>query len=109
MTTIQRLKRDVLKRFPEASVEEEHFPSGNTWIDIRFHGTLFVVEHKPGQGYGISQVRHQPGLAGFGEGPDRLFSRYLDAQRHLLKLMGASLNSRSLVGSRSGRLVGGKK
>jgi len=87
MTAIQRLKQQISRQYPTASIEEERFPAGSTWLDVRLNGALVVVKHQPGQGYGLSEVRRAQGLVGYGEGPDRIFSRYSDAQRHLLKLL----------------------
>src|SRR5437588_9694504 len=94
MTTMQRLKRQVLKHFPMASVQEEQFPSGSTWLDVRLNGTLFVVEHRVGNGFGVSELRRPAGMAGYGDAPDRFFSGFPQAQRYLLKLLGESATRR---------------
>ena len=36
--------------------EEEEFTSGNRWLNIRLAQRLFVIEYRPGAGFGISLV-----------------------------------------------------
>ena len=90
MTTIQRLRHHLQNRYPDATFEEERFPSGNTWLDVRLNGHVFVVEHRSSKGLGVSQIKDGGGLAGYGDPPDRYFPNYLAAQRHLIRLIDAA-------------------
>jgi hypothetical protein len=107
MTTVQKLKNAVKAHFPSATFEEDSYPSGKTWLDIRLGGALFVVELGQSGGFGISTA-HEGGIAGFGEGPDRVFTRYPAAERHLLALLGGTGVERRRAGRQPPRRKGSK-
>src|SRR6476661_9662572 len=89
MTAIQKLRSAVKARFPAATVQEDRYPSGKVWLDVRSDSALIVVEFGPSGRIGISAA-HGAGIEGFGEGPDRVFTRYSAAERHLLGLLSGS-------------------
>jgi hypothetical protein len=80
MNFVQRLRSLLARNHPAATLVEMRMPSGNVWVDIKLHGTLFVVQYDRSHGFGVSAIRSDDGFDGYGIGHDKYFARFSDAQ-----------------------------
>jgi hypothetical protein len=62
MTSLDDLANAVRERYPLASVSVAHLVSGASALDVVLKDRLFVVEHRPGEGFGVSQVKDDEGF-----------------------------------------------
>jgi len=77
----ERLLQLVAARQPDAAVDVRTFPSGSFLIDVRLGAEVLVVEHRPGDGYGMSILSSEEG-DGF-TGHHHVFRSEEDLLRHL--------------------------
>lgn len=86
MNPIEKLQERILRRMPEvnAHLDPAENPKGPWWLDLRHNGYWVVVEWRPGQGFGLSSTS---GEGAYGEGPDEVYTKAVDAEARLLELL----------------------
>ena len=87
MNQIQRLRDDLLNRFPElaAETDEPADHRGSWFLDVRRKGEAspIVVEWRPDRGFGVSTV----GADDYGTGPDQIYPNAKAAFDRVVRLV----------------------
>jgi DNA-binding XRE family transcriptional regulator len=87
MNQVERLKEDLLNRFPNlaAEIDEPADHRGSWFLDVRREagGSSIVVEWRPDRGFGIST----PSAEDYGTGPDELYPNEKAAFDRLVRLI----------------------
>lgn len=91
MNDLEQLAESVRWIFPEAELKLRLpvRPSQAGWLDISSGGRSIAVEWRPGVGFGVSvlpDAKAEP-CSGLFDGPDEVFERLTDAQRHLQEVL----------------------
>lgn len=90
MNRLEKLRDDLIRRFPDLSAEidapaEE---SGPAFLDLRRDGDvlpLVVVEWRPDRGFGVSAVGANGN--GYGIGPDHVYDRPDEAFNQIVRMV----------------------
>jgi DNA-binding XRE family transcriptional regulator len=87
MNQVERLRDDLLKRFPglSAEIDEPADDRGSWFLDVRREGGArpIVVEWRPDRGFGVSS----PGPDDYGVGPDEIYPNEKAAFDRVVRLM----------------------
>ena len=76
--------------FPHCTMKLEEFPSGAFMIDVVVGKETHLVEHSPGQGFGVSRM--SPAVFGF-EGCENVFARFEEVEACLATLINGRLGN----------------
>ena len=77
---ISDLAKKIMEKFPNVSTDEEVFPSGKVWLDIRFGSECFTVESYTDGDIGVSRLNKD---AAFDAGHDKVFKDPSDVFEYL--------------------------
>jgi CheY-like chemotaxis protein len=93
---IEELSRHISHRLPDAqlSIDAPQDPSGNWYVDVQFESHTSVIEWRPRLGFGVSFE-----LAGYGEGPEVVFSSATEAADYLANKLTQGRPARILLAS----------
>ncbi len=95
MMTVDDLAELVRRRYPAATVEITHFPSGVAMMDTWFGGRFFIVDSHPRQGIGVDEVLEDDG---FNTGYHHVSQDIFAASVHLLGLLDGVAAPREAAG-----------
>jgi DNA-binding XRE family transcriptional regulator len=89
MNQIERLREDLLRRFPDldVTIDPPADVERGTWhLDLkRRHATPLVVEWRPDRGFGVSSIEEDD--PAFGSGPDEVYPNARAALERLVQLI----------------------
>jgi len=94
MGELEQLAESIRQSFPSADlrITLPVRPGQAGWLDLSSNGASIAVEWRPKKGFGVSvlpDLEEDP-TSGLFEGPDRLFERRADAEKHILGLLHAT-------------------
>ena len=83
MNVLEKIKKFVAARSPHAQLEEERYPSGSTWLNVRLPNKVIVINHRRTADFHVSTLTADSNA--YGDGPQKHFSSIAALQRHLAR------------------------
>lgn len=90
MNEIELLGEQVVDRFKSVDVrfDPPSNPNGHWFMDVRLEDKHVVVEWRPGQGFGVSDIT-DPDDQVYGQGPDRTHPDAESALQSIAEMFGS--------------------